>query len=114
MKLKAKTPGSAAKELKRYLIRKLAKNDQERIKHYEREIRVLSPEESQVYSGCDCWSLMFEGGPFEWPISLSAGADMFSWEQGRYGETGDFPEGLGNEHVFCEAQNHYQMNFYKA
>lgn len=113
MELKAKTPKGAAKEIKRYLIEKFSNGCAENAMAYEREIIIRSPKESRIYGGPACWTLIFEGGPFEWAIAINAGGDMFKWAHGQYSAVGDFPKGLTNEHVFVECQNHYQLCFTK-
>ena len=93
MVLKSKTPNGAANELKKYLVKKGYFREQ--------DVSVEGPK------------VMAEGGPFEWPIALCGGGDPAAWGMGHYSKPGDFPDGLMNDHVYAESNNHWSLTFYK-
>jgi hypothetical protein len=65
------------------------------------------------------WEVAWEGGPYEWPIAISSGAHLWSWQA--YGQ-GDYSyptlvnvSSLPKTHgIFFEPYNHYTMACYYA
>ena len=67
----------------------------------------------------EAWEVAWEGGPYEWPIAISSGAHLWSWQA--YGQ-GDYSyptlvnvSSLPKTHgIFFEPYNHYTMACYYA
>ena len=67
----------------------------------------------------DGWEVVWEGGPYEWPIAISSGAHLWSWQA--YGQ-GDYSyptlvniSSLPATHgIFFEPYNHYTLACYYA
>tara|TARA_Y100000310_G_C20670943_1_gene810237 strand:+ start:177 stop:617 length:441 start_codon:yes stop_codon:yes gene_type:complete len=65
------------------------------------------------------WEVAWEGGPYEWPIAISSGAHLWTWQA--YGQ-GDYSSptlrnvsSLPSTHgIFFEPYNHYTMACYYA
>jgi len=101
--IKAKTPRGAANEIARCL-RKWNGSDE--------GIVVKNPAETKRCFDSECWSICWEGGPFEWAVALSGGSNLWAGEFGNYSARGDLDitAGVG---WFAEPQNHFTLLFYK-
>jgi len=92
MELKSNTPEKAANEFASYLK-----------KQYPKFIG--------NYLIVDGNKVVWEEGPFEWTM-ICAGCTLFGPSNGNYSEVGDFPNGISNNNVYAEADNHYSVSFY--
>ena len=101
--LKAKTPKGAASEVAKYL--------KEYTDNTGLGVTILDPKRSAECGYGDCWTVVWEEGPYEWTM-ISAGSALTCGETGDYATPGDWPKGISNEHVFCEAYSGHVLCFF--
>jgi|SRR5580704_5070079 hypothetical protein len=101
-----KTPGAAAKKLHAYL-RQWAKDTS-----YgpALDLFLWSPEETENKGYGKFWAVVWESGPFEWPM-ITAGCRIE--HGGIYSQPGPFPGGLRGRGWWTEQQNDWMILFIK-
>ena len=114
----ATTPYRGAQQLKKMLATEQARAYSSTVAEESKYIylRKTGGERYGVYGG---WEVAWEGGPYEWPIAISSGAHLWSWQA--YGR-GDYSyptlvniSSLPKTHgIYFEPYNHYTMACYYA
>lgn len=105
--LEAATPRGAASRLAAYL-RELA----ESAGYSPDAVALWSPTKTKELGWGSGWAVCWEGGPYDWAVSLSLGSGLMAGASGSYSKPGPFPGGLNAKGWFAEPYNGFILNFY--